>query len=143
MKYRSKSRDYAFKILYQINYDNFSEETLEYTFNEFQEKNTDVKKFTLEIVNGVIKYKKELDDKIKKCLINWTFERTTIVNITLLRMGIFEIVFLKDINKSISISEILKLAKMYSDKNSNKFLNGILDKFKKTYDLKNCLGEYS
>ena len=110
---RRKAREEAFKMLFQID------------VNEDIEPNF-VSPFTERIVQGVIEHKDKIDRLIEKYLINWTLERISLVDKTLLRMAIYEICFEDDVPFAVSINEAVELAHKYGDEKSGKFINGVL-----------------
>lgn len=88
--------------------------------------------FTRQIVQGVLAKIAELDANIRKYIIDWELERLANVDRNLLRMAIYEMSYLADdIPSKVSINEAVELAKSYSSADSGKFINGILDQFKK------------
>jgi len=118
---RRKAREEAFKMLFQID------------VNEDIEPNF-VSPFTERIVQGVIEHKDKIDRLIEKYLINWTLERISLVDKTLLRMAIYEICFEDDVPFAVSINEAVELAHKYSDEKSGKFINGVLSNIIKKGD---------
>ncbi len=140
MHQRAKAREIALQIIYQTEFENFEEAAVEYTLSEFS-ADGEIKEFALIIITGVRKNLTDIDKYIEKTLVNWRIERISLIDKTLLRMGIFEIAMLKDITKNVTISEIIKLAKNYSDPDSYKFINGILDKFEKSGNIKTTLNK--
>ncbi len=76
------------------------------------------------------------DTIIKSHLQNWEFERVAQVDRVLLRMGICEIFFIKEIPPKVSISEMVEISKIYSTDESPVFINGILDAVYKDYQKK-------
>ncbi|HPN32279.1 MAG TPA: transcription antitermination factor NusB [bacterium] len=141
MQKRSKARELALQILYQCDFDTFDVQSIDYVFAEFQIKETEIFEFTKEIIAGVIEYIKPLDTLIETTLINWKLSRISLIDKTLLRMGVFEIIKMESIEKKITISEIIKLAKNYSDSDAYKFINGILDRFEKcgSFDMESAI----
>ena len=74
---------------------------------------------------------------IKYHLENWELERVALIDKILLKMGICEIYFIKDIPPKVTISEMVEIAKIYSTDESPIFINGILDAIFKDYLKKN------
>ena len=74
---------------------------------------------------------------IKYHLENWELERVALIDKILLKMGICEIYFIKDIPPKVTISEMVEIAKIYSTDESPIFINGILDAVFKEYLKKN------
>ncbi|HPP88332.1 MAG TPA: transcription antitermination factor NusB [bacterium] len=138
MQSRSLSREVALQILYQMNFENFSEASIDYTFNELGIEEA-IKSFAMIIIDGVKKNKEIIDAYIEKKLINWRIDRISLIDKTLLRMGIFEIAMIADVPKNVTISEIIKLSNNYSDADTYRFINGILDNFEKTGNIKTAL----
>jgi len=128
---RRLSREMALKVLFQIDLVNAGiEETLEYTFKN-GEFSDEVKEFTLILVKGAMSNLSEIDKTINKYTKNWSLERITNIDRNILRIAIYEILYLKDIPKSVSINEAVELAKKYGTKSSFSFVNGVLGKIDK------------
>jgi len=128
---RRLSREMALKALFQIDLVNTNiEETLKYTF-ENGEFSDEVKEFSLTLVKGVLSNLSEIDKAINQHANNWSLERITNIDRNILRMAIYEILYLKNIPKSVSINEAVELAKKYGTKSSFSFVNGVLGKIDK------------
>lgn len=83
--------------------------------------------FVIESLRGVINYQDPIDVKIRKLAKNWAFERVAKVDLAILRLAIYELIFSKKTPVPIIINEALELSKMYSLEDSKRFINGILD----------------
>jgi len=128
MRKRTIAREDTLKILYQLD---LSKNNLEESLKDYyKEKNIDssVKEFTITLVKGTIKNLVKIDRVIGECAENWTISRMAIIDRNILRMAIFELICLKEIPPKVSINEAIELAKKYSDEDSSKFVNGILDR---------------
>ncbi|MGT2743797.1 transcription antitermination factor NusB [Streptococcus phocae subsp. phocae] len=91
--------------------------------------------FLLNLVNGVTNHKAELDDLIIKHLkTGWSIERLTVADLTMLRLGLFEITLFEETPDRVALNEIIEIAKKYSDETSAKFINGLLSQFVSTED---------
>lgn len=123
MTTRRKAREEAFKMLFQLDLN--EEVDLQY-ISPFMER----------LVSGVLKYKENIDQLISKYLINWTIDRLSIVDKSLLRIAVYEICFEDDIPYAVSINEAIELAHKYGDEKSSKFINGILSNIIKKGDTK-------
>ena len=88
------------------------------------------------LFNSVLDNVKWADDLIKTHLQNWEFDRVAKVDRVLLRMGICEIYFIKEVPSKVSITEMVEIAKVYSTDESPSFINGILDAVYKDYQKK-------
>lgn len=128
---RRLSRELALKVLFQIDLVNTNmEEALKYNF-ESNELSKEVKEFTIILVRGVISNLAEIDQEIKSYTNNWSLERITNIDRNILRVAIYEILYINNIPKSVSINEAVELAKKYSTKSSFSFVNGVLGKINK------------
>ena len=87
--------------------------------------------FAWELIEGTGKNLPSLDETIAKVSAHWRIERMPRVDLTIARLGGFEILFRPDIPKTVAINEAVELAKRYGAEDSAAFINGILDKFTK------------
>lgn len=90
--------------------------------------------FAWELVYGVWSRQKELDERIQKLSRHWRVARIARVELTILRMSMFEILHRPDIPPKVTINEAVELAKMFGDDQSRSFVNGILDAAAKAAD---------
>ena len=84
-----------------------------------------------EIIHGCVKNIKPIDDQIDQSIKNWRFDRINSVDLYILRIAVFEILFSKGIPVPVSIKEAIVLALKYSSDESCSFINGILDTISK------------
>ncbi len=128
---RRLSRETALKVLFQIDLVSTNiEEVLKYTLSD-GDFSAEVKEFTLILVKGVLSNLSKIDEVINIYANNWSLERITNIDRNILRMTIYEILYLKNIPKSVSINEAVELAKKYGTKSSFSFVNGVLGKIDK------------
>jgi N utilization substance protein B len=101
-------------------------------FWEGQEEECDeVVSFAVSLVNGVYGNKERIDSIITKYTTNWQIDRMAAIDRNIIRLASFEILFSEDIPSKVAINEAVELAKRYGDKDSGKFVNGVLDKINK------------
>ncbi len=124
---RSKSRELAFKLLYQIEIQkDINEEEIEIFFITNEVNSTETKEYIKDIINGVNKYSKEILEQISKNLKqDWEIERISKINLALLKLAIYEIKY-KELPYKVVINEVVELAKKYGEETSHSFINGIL-----------------
>ena len=129
MRRRTKARECALKVLYQIE---MTKDSYSDSLRAFWERNPEaeesVKEFTGQLVKGVDDNKKDIDGAISKYATNWQIDRMAVVDRNILRIAAFEMLYLDDIPPKVSINEAIDIAKRYGDTDSGKFVNGILDK---------------
>lgn len=131
---RKRSREVAMELLFQIsiNKDNVSElmenfrENTDYDINEIEMD------YVERILNGVVDNIEAIDNTIEKHLLNWKLNRVSKINLAILRLCTYELLYENDIPDKVSINEALELAKKYSEDKSVPFLNGVLDKIVKS-----------
>jgi transcription antitermination protein NusB len=104
-------------------------EDLRYFF-ENQEKPRENYAFGEELIHGVIDNIADLDARIKALAHNWDFDRIARIDLAILRIAMFEMVYRKDIPPVVSINEAIDLSKQFSNADAKRFINGILDRLK-------------
>lgn len=103
-------------------------------FFENQDEARSYYTFAEELVNGVIEQISVVDREIMENASNWKFERIAKVDLAILRLAIYELLFRTDIPPIVSINEAIDLSKVFSNLDSKRFINGILDKMKDKID---------
>jgi N utilization substance protein B len=123
---RSELRKKIMTILYQINI--YEINKIEYDINEVIKMVSEIdNEFIKDTVYGVITYKKEIDELANKYLNNWTIDRLGNTDQSILRMGIYELLY-TETPSVVAINEAIELSKKYSDEAVTKMINGVLDK---------------
>ena len=102
------------------------------TFFSNQEENRDYYSFGESLVLGAIENISEIDEAISKQAKNWKFDRIAKVDLAVLRLALYELLFRHDIPPIVSINEAIDLGKTFSNLESKRFINGILDEVKKS-----------
>jgi N utilization substance protein B len=82
--------------------------------------------FIEELVKGVAKYEAELDDELRPLAPEWPIEQIARMDRVVLRMGLYELKYTKDVPPKVVINEAVELAKAFGGDNSSKFVNGVL-----------------
>jgi len=136
---RRVSREMALKILFQVDLVHCNvDEASSYAFQTeeiMKQSNHDaIIEFSLHLVRGVLSRLAEIDPMIKKHASHWSIERMANIDRNILRIAIYEIIFIDSIPKSVSINEAVELAKKYSTESSFGFVNGVLGKIEKNID---------
>lgn len=101
-----------------------------HTFLATQEKPREHYAFGEELIHGAITHVDEIDGRIRGLAHNWDFERIAKIDLAILRLAIFEMVYRKDIPPVVSINEAIDLSKQFSNPDAKRFINGILDRMK-------------
>ena len=124
---RSKIRELAFKLLYQIEIQKeINDEDVQLFFENNNITSQEAKDYINDVVNGTSKNSKEILELISNNLKkDWNLERISKVNLALLKLAIYEIQY-KEIPFKVAINEAVELAKAYGEESSPVFINGIL-----------------
>jgi len=129
---RRKNRIEDLQILFQLdlNQDLSTQKALNH-FEEFYSLDKkQIDQFTHRLVMGVTENLSNIDSVLKKSSENWRPDRMAAVDRNALRLGVFEILFCDDIPATVSINEMIELAKQFGSESSPSFINGILDKIR-------------
>jgi N utilization substance protein B len=87
----------------------------------------DVSSFARLIIAGTLESIEAVDASIRSHLQNWSFERLKRVDLAVLRIGAYSLLFQRDIPAQITIDEAIEIAKEYGSEDSYRFINGVLD----------------
>ncbi|MGH4120026.1 transcription antitermination factor NusB [Clostridium sp.] len=127
---RRKSREIAMKLLFEMS---INKEKYEDIIENFKE-HTDVDledvdmSYITKALAGVNENITEIDKNIEKHLIKWKLNRLSKMNLAILRISTYEILFEEEIPGKVSVNEGIELAKKYGEDSSPAFINGILAK---------------
>lgn len=134
---RRGERELAFQVLYGLSFT--PAKTLEELRRSFRTSPdnlvrgeesgvpVDTSGFAWELVEGVWSKSDALDKAITKFSHNWRVDRMGRVELTLLRLAVFELLFRNDVPPKVSINEALELSRQFGEGNAKNFINGILD----------------
>ncbi len=125
---RRASRETAMKLLYQLEIQRDDrEQQIKFVLDEENFSDSD-RQYIIEIVEGVFNKAEYIDKLIEKHSKGWKINRISKVDLSILRLSIYEISFRNDIPFNVSINEAVELAKKYSGEEAGAFINGILGK---------------
>ncbi len=123
---RRKAREIAFQVLCEISVTGHKpDKTLEQLLGE--SKLTEVNaSFARELVIGAINNREKIDEYIKRFAPAWPIEQLPVVDKSILRLAIYEILLDNRVPTKVAINEAVELAKIFGSENSAKFINGVL-----------------
>ena len=123
---RSELRKKVMTILYQVNV--YNNNKIEYKLDDVINEVLDIDNdFVKDCVYGVLTNINIIDEKANKYLNKWTIDRLGFTDQAILRLGIYELLY-TDTPDVVAINEAIDLAKLYSDDDVKKMINGVLDK---------------
>lgn len=91
--------------------------------------NTKQDQYIRRLVSGVADHAAELDTYIEKYAKGWRFERISLVASAIMRVAMFEILYMPDVPNGVAINEAVEIAKKYETPEVARFMNGILGSF--------------
>jgi transcription antitermination protein NusB len=129
MGVRRESRELAVQMLYAL--DSNPSVGLREMMRMFREEQPEVsdrlREFAEGLVQGVQEQREVIDAAIKARSKNWSLTRMPRVDLNIMRVAAYELMFRADIPKKVSINEAIEIARRFGDKDSPAFVNGILD----------------
>ena len=124
--YRHLARTCVMQTLFELEFKKGDgEKILSRTLKEFAPKLSETE-FATETLKGVLKNKAKIKKLIEKFAPQWPYEKIARIDRAVLEIGIYEIVFTKEIPDVVAINEAIEIAKTFGDDNSPKFINGVL-----------------
>ena len=138
---RRRARELAIQVLFHLEF------VLQDPAEEFDricenfEFSASLRPFSKQLVLGVWENREMIDRLIRQSSKNWRLERMSHVDRNILRLGVYEILFQKDIPHKVSIDEAVELGKKYGTEESGSFINGILDNIYSNLNLEGAPAE--
>jgi len=142
---RRLSRELAVQSLYQMEMNEVSAQVaLDMVLEEAKEDNEGkvtlsdedaLRDYTIELVNSTWRVKTAIDDVMVHYLVSYQMDRLSRVDLQILRLAIYEMVFRDDVPPKAAINEAIELAKHFGLDDSGKFVNGVLGQMIKELDI--------
>ena len=137
---RTTARSAAMQMIFEkVSGGQGGEDTLKLVYDELREygvpggrtvgdrePDEEDREYITKAFNGVLSHLDELDELIGKTARGWTTERMSLVDLTILRLAVWEILYNPDVPANVSVAEALELTERYSDPDDKPFVNGIL-----------------
>lgn len=125
-------RDSVFKLLFEKS---LRDDTIEELFSIVEQEN--IEEITISnkvkcLVNGILEKQSQLDEVISKYSKTRSIDRIATVNLIILRLAIYEIIFDNKVPINTAIHEAVKLAQTYSAPKDVSFINGLLGAYSKS-----------
>jgi len=138
MGVRRKSREAALQFLFQEDFrlaDGHSEQHLPERFDAFctlYQVNRKARPYALELLEGMVGRRAEVDALISESASNWRLSRIAATDRNILRLAVFEMMVENDVPDQVAINEAVEIAKRFAGDDSPSFINGVLDAVRKS-----------
>ena len=137
---RTTARAAAMQMIFEkISGGQGGEETLKMVYDELRadgipgveqirksEPDQEDRSYITAALEGVLEHREEIDNLIEKTAKGWPLERMSLVDLTIMRLAVWEILYVEDVPGSVSISEAMEMTERFSDPEDKAFVNGIL-----------------
>jgi N utilization substance protein B len=124
---RRKGRELALQALYQIEMTGDASASAVDLFLRHFEGNPGAKEFARRLVSGTVSQRTAIDRLLDQCTENWKLGRLAKVDLVILRMATYELLFCPDIPAAVSLDEAIEIGKRFGSADSAPFINGVLD----------------
>src|SRR3990167_1167072 len=123
---RRKSRELALQRLFK---EELNPRLLHDENGIIEESNlsSDIRLFYAELVRGVRQKKENIDEMIEKHSNNWRVSRMAKVDLNILRVATYELLYCDEIPPSVTLNEAIEISKKFGSEDSPSFVNGVLD----------------
>jgi N utilization substance protein B len=130
---RREGRELALQLLYALELNPIEvQEMLRLSRENSRASAEEVREFAEELVAGVVANRDAIDNIIVDKSKNWAISRMARVDLNILRLAVFELLFLSEIPRNVTINEAIEVAKKFGTEESASFINGMLDEIATT-----------
>jgi N utilization substance protein B len=130
MTRRSRAREVALQLLFQLDHNAHVERTVIERFVNDRLRDPGRVPFCLALYDGVRSHVADIDPKIAEAAENWRVQRMAAVDRNVLRLGAFELLYTSETPPSVVLDESIELARRYGSADSPGFVNGVLDRLR-------------
>ncbi|HHV26217.1 transcription antitermination factor NusB [Anaerosalibacter bizertensis] len=131
---RKLAREETMKLLFQMEMNNdYSDDIVELYIDE-NEFTHDEEEYIRDAVETIKINLNDIDESIQKYIKGWKIHRLAKVDLSVLRIAVYELTYRKDIPMEVTINEAIEICKKYSTDESSKFINGVLGSFVRKKD---------
>ena len=129
---RSEAREYVFMMIFQYK---FQPSEIDEIMQDFKEQYScdNQEEYIDKATYGTVEKIDELDNIINEFSKEWNTGRMSNVRLAVLRLAVYEMMYMQEIPRPIIINEAVRIAKLYDGDEAAPFINGILDSINKSY----------
>ena len=128
---RRQAREQAFRFVFESEFRNDNAEDIIEMAKLYREE--DIDDFSREVLIGIKENENVIEEYIEKNVTGWKKERLSIVAMSILKIAIYEIMYIDNIPVNVSINEAVELAKKYGEKEEPGYINGVLGAFVRNF----------
>ncbi len=128
---RREGREAAVQFLFQHDLNPEALDELLPGFWELRPATARVQSFAGELIRGVLEHREEIDAKIKAAASNYDLHRIAALDRNAMRVGLYEMLFCKDVPPVVAINEAIEIVKRFGSEESGRFVNGVLDRIRR------------
>ena len=127
---RRELREHIFKILFQVEFNSIEEmqEQSALYFDDIALNDGKEKTYILEKLNNIVERIPEIDQKINEYSEGWKVDRLGKVELSVIRLAVYELLYDEDIRTGVAINEAVELAKTFGSDSAPAFINAVLGK---------------
>ena len=125
---RTEARKQAFELLFEHEF-GVNDKIAQTVDCAVEERGLDDDAYVRKVTFGIEERREELDEIIKKYAVGYKINRISCVSRSILRLAIYEILYVEDVPAGAAINEAVELAKKYESEDAGAFINGILGEF--------------
>jgi N utilization substance protein B len=120
---RRRARKQAFLVLYQSDVNG---SPVAATFERWRSYRGDLEDYAVRLARGVEREKEDLDALLSEVSVGWPVHRMSAVDRTVLRLALYEMLFVEDVPPEVAVNEAVELAKGFSGEEAPAFVGGVL-----------------
>ena len=134
MSKRREGREAAVQFLFSNDLNISADESDWAAFWKLHNASGFVRKFCMELVNGVGQNRGAIDERISTVAENYALNRISTVDRNILRVAVYEMFHCAEVPPVVAINEAIEIAKRFGTEESGRFVNGVLDRLKRDID---------
>jgi transcription antitermination protein NusB len=131
MATRRMAREWAVQILFALDLNPADPETVFAGFWREHAADRNARAFTEQAVRGVWAHREAIDACLKARAEHWDVSRMGVIERNVMRLALYELMYCPEIPAAVAINEAVDIAKYFSNTESGRFVNGILDRARK------------
>jgi N utilization substance protein B len=132
MTRRSRAREVALQLLFMRDHNPNVDRAAMERFVRDRLHDPTLEPFCLGLYDGTVSHLTEIDRRLTEAAENWRLPRMATVDRNVLRLGAYELLFSPDTPAAVAVDEAIELARRYGAADSPAFVNGILDRLRRT-----------